>query len=83
MIRGSLGQEIQGRDGFAGFMDMVARTHRGEVLGIAPTGLEVEYAGAAVFAFRGGKIAEVWVLGDLHGLMAQLQGSRARSTGKE
>jgi hypothetical protein len=27
-----------------------------------------------VFRFRGDKIAEVWVLGDIFGLMSQLQG---------
>jgi steroid delta-isomerase-like uncharacterized protein len=55
-------------------------THRGEVLGIPPTNRRVEYAGAAVFRFRQGKIAEVWVLGDVHGLLQQLQ--RAPYTGK-
>jgi steroid delta-isomerase-like uncharacterized protein len=48
-------------------------THRGEIFGIAPTGRRVEYAGAAVFSFRGDKIAEVWVLGDISGLLSQLQ----------
>ena len=48
-------------------------THRGAVFGIAPTGRRVEYAGAAVFRFRDGKIAEVWVLGDVHGLLQQLR----------
>jgi predicted ester cyclase len=50
-------------------------THSGEVLGIPPTGRRVEYAGAAVFRFRNDRIAEVWVLGDLHGLLSQLRGS--------
>jgi hypothetical protein len=31
-------------------------THRGELFGIAPTGKSVQYAGAAVFRFRGDKI---------------------------
>lgn len=109
-FRGSLGQETRGRDGFVGYMDMVARgfpdftnrveeiisegnrafarlryrgTHRGEILGIAPTERAVEYAGAAVFTFRGDQIAEVWVLGDLHSLLTQLQGARARSRRKD
>jgi steroid delta-isomerase-like uncharacterized protein len=47
-------------------------THQGELFGIAPTNRRVEYAGAALFRFRAGRIAEVWVLGDLHGLMEQL-----------
>ena len=48
-------------------------THRGEVLGITATNRRIEYAGAAVFGFRGGKISEVWVLGDLYGLLQQLR----------
>lgn len=47
-------------------------THRGELFGIAPTGRAIEYAGAALFRFQGGRIAEVWVLGDVHGLLRQL-----------
>ncbi|HWP47189.1 MAG TPA: ester cyclase [Candidatus Limnocylindrales bacterium] len=49
-------------------------TYLGTILGIPPTGYRVEYAGAAVFHFYGEKIAEVWVLGDIHGLLQQLRG---------
>jgi steroid delta-isomerase-like uncharacterized protein len=52
-------------------------THRGTLFGIPPTRRRVEYAGAAVFRFRGEKIAEVWVLGDVHGLLQQLRGTPA------
>lgn len=48
-------------------------THRGELFGIAPTGRRIEYAGAAVFTIRKDKIADVWVLGDIHGLIEQLR----------
>jgi predicted ester cyclase len=48
-------------------------THRGEIFGITPTGRPVRYAGAAVFKFRGDRISEVWVLGDIYGLISQLQ----------
>lgn len=47
-------------------------THRGELFGIPGTGRRVEYAGAALFRFRSGRIAAVWVLGDLFGLLQQL-----------
>ncbi len=50
-------------------------THRGEIFGIAPTGRRIEYAGAALFRFRENRIAEVWVLGDVHGLLQQLSGA--------
>ena len=49
-------------------------THQGELLGRAPTGLRIEYAGVAMFTVRGDRITKVWVLGDLWGLMQQLYG---------
>jgi len=54
-------------------------THAGELFGIAPTNRRIEYVGAALFRFRGRRIAEVWVLGDLHGLMQQLTAAGAGS----
>ena len=41
--------------------------------GFAPTGMRVEWAGAALFTFRDGLIAELWVLGDLASLDALLR----------
>src|SRR5438128_753479 len=41
--------------------------------GYAPTGKKVEWLGVAHFRFVDGKIAEVWVLGDLAGLDAVLR----------
>ena len=49
-------------------------THTGALLGIAPTGRRVSYAGVALFRVASGQIAEGWVLGDLYGLVRQLQG---------
>jgi steroid delta-isomerase-like uncharacterized protein len=49
-------------------------THRGAFFGIGPTGKRVTYAGAAVFRIEAGRIAEGWVLGDVHGLIQQLSG---------
>jgi steroid delta-isomerase-like uncharacterized protein len=48
-------------------------THRGTVFGIEPTGKKIEYMGAAVFTFRNRKISNVWVLGDVYGLIQQLR----------
>lgn len=46
--------------------------HEGELLGVAPTGREVSWAGAALFECEAGRIRALWVLGDLAGLRAQL-----------
>lgn len=41
--------------------------------GFAPTGLPVEWLGAALFSFRDDLISELWVLGDLINLDASLR----------
>ena len=47
--------------------------HRSEVFGYQPTGKRVEWAGAALFIFKGGRVADLWVLGDVHGLLQLLE----------
>jgi steroid delta-isomerase-like uncharacterized protein len=46
--------------------------HRGELLGVPPTGRRVRWAGAAFFTFTDDRVADLWVLGDLDGLRQQL-----------
>jgi predicted ester cyclase len=46
--------------------------HKGLFLGVAATGAEVQWAGAAFFTMSEGKISAVWVLGDIDGLKQQL-----------
>ena len=48
-------------------------THRGDFMGFKPTGKKVEWAGAALFSFREGLVADLWVLGDVHGLLQLLE----------
>jgi steroid delta-isomerase-like uncharacterized protein len=48
-------------------------THQGELFGVPASGRRFEYAGAAVFTVRDGLISDVWVLGDIHGLLQQLR----------
>jgi steroid delta-isomerase-like uncharacterized protein len=55
-------------------------THRGELFGIGPTGKQVSYAGVAIFRIEAGRIADGWVLGDVHGLMQQLRGEGANES---
>ena len=47
-------------------------THQGEVFELAATGKRFEYSGAAVFTFSRDLISDVWVLGDIYGLIQQL-----------
>ena len=49
-------------------------THTGTLFDIAPTGRRVSYAGVGLVRVALGRIAEGWVLGDLHGLLRQLKG---------
>lgn len=46
--------------------------HRGRFLGVDPSGAHVSWAGAAFFSFAGELIRDLWVLGDMAGLRAQL-----------
>ena len=48
-------------------------THRGEIFGFKPTNKKIEYYGTAVFTFENEKIKDVWVLGDIYGLIKQLK----------
>ena len=46
--------------------------HRAEFLGVAATGRQITWTGAAFFRFEDGKIADLWVLGDLVELRRQM-----------
>jgi predicted ester cyclase len=46
--------------------------HREKFFGVAATGRAVRWSGAAFFAMGGGRIASLWVLGDIDGLKRQL-----------
>jgi len=54
--------------------------HVGRFRGYQPSGLPVQWLGAALFRLADGHIAELWVLGDLAALDALLA-SNARATG--
>lgn len=52
-------------------------THSATMFGVAPTGRHVEWAGSAFFSFTGDKVRDLWVLGDIHGLLGQMTDSKA------
>ncbi len=105
-LRGSLGDEERGRDGFRRYRDRVRAafpdfhnemielvaggeraavrlrctgSHEGELFGIVPTGRRVAYEAAAFLRSGDGQLCDVWALGDLENLRAQLGGESAIS----
>lgn len=51
----------------------ISGTHRGEYMGIAPTGRSVRYDEIFVYRFANGRIVEVWGVVDVLSLMKQLK----------
>jgi predicted ester cyclase len=49
--------------------------HRRELFGVPPSGRRVWWHGMPVFTFDGGLVRDLWVLGDIHGLIERLKGS--------
>lgn len=46
--------------------------HRAEFLGVPATGRQIAWAGAAFFRCEGGRIRDLWVLGDVVEIRRQL-----------
>jgi predicted ester cyclase len=46
--------------------------HRGELLGFPPTSRYVWWYGTPLFTFEQKKVRDLWVLGDVHGLIGRL-----------
>lgn len=47
-------------------------THEGTLMDVEPTGVRVEYVGAAIFRLSEGRIVEAWVVGDTQELWRAL-----------
>jgi predicted ester cyclase len=60
------GNRVSGKMRFHGF-------HRKELFGVAPTGKHVWWTGMPIFTFDGTKVRDLYVLGDIHGLIARLK----------
>jgi len=48
--------------------------HRKELFGVPPTGRRVWWIGMPIFTFDGSKVRDLYVLGDIYGLIARLKG---------
>jgi steroid delta-isomerase-like uncharacterized protein len=51
---------------------MARGTHKGELMGVPPSGKRVEVAGITISRIKGGKVAEEWDSYDALGLMQQI-----------
>jgi predicted ester cyclase len=47
--------------------------HRQEVFGVAPSGRHVWWIGMPVFTFQGGKVRDLYLLGDIYGLIERMR----------
>ena len=55
--------------------------HQRELFGVAPTGRHVWWHECRSFTFEGAKVRDLWVLGDIHNLIARLKGGHAGDAG--
>jgi predicted ester cyclase len=55
--------------------------HRRDLLGVSPTGRHVWWHGMPIFTFDGDRVSDLWVLGDIHGLVQRLNGEPATVQG--
>lgn len=60
------GNRVSGKMRFHGI-------HRREIFGIAATGRHVWWIGMPIFTFEGGKVRDLYVLGDVPGLIGRLK----------
>lgn len=61
------GNRVSGKLRFHGY-------HRRDMFGVPASGRHVWWFGAPIFTFRGSRVCDLWVLGDIHGLIARLRG---------
>jgi predicted ester cyclase len=61
------GNCVSGKMRFHGF-------HRKELFGVPPSGRHVWWIGMPIFTFEGAKVRDLFVLGDIHGLIDRLKG---------
>ncbi len=47
-------------------------THKGDFLGIPPTGRKVKIEGICIFKIRDARLVDMWVVNDMLGLMQQM-----------
>jgi predicted ester cyclase len=61
------GSRVSGKMRFHGY-------HRRELFGVPPSGRHVWWIGMPIFTFEGAKVRDLYVLGDIYGLIERLKG---------
>ncbi|HWK98254.1 MAG TPA: ester cyclase [Pseudolabrys sp.] len=64
------GDRVSGKMRFHGL-------HRKEIFGVSPSGRHVWWTGMPIFTFEGSKVRDLFVLGDIFGLIGRLKGETA------
>ena len=64
------GNRVSGKMRFHG-------VHRKALFGVPPPGRRIWWTGMPIFTFDGGKVRDLFVLGDIHGLISRLKGETA------
>jgi predicted ester cyclase len=62
------GNRVSGKMRFHGY-------HRREMFGVAPSGRHVWWTGMPIFTFDGTKVRDLYVLGDIYGLIERMSSS--------
>jgi steroid delta-isomerase-like uncharacterized protein len=80
IFAGLPGSQIEVVDAFGSGDRIVARfvqrgRHDGVLMGVPPTGRDVELNGITVLAFRDGRVVERWAVADMLGLLVQIGAS--------
>lgn len=66
------GNRVFGKLRFHGF-------HRKELFGVPPSGRHVWWYGTPLFTFDGERVRDLWVLGDIYGLIGRMKGELSSS----
>ena len=69
---GEEGNQVFGKLRFHGY-------HRRELFAVPPSSRHVWWYGTPIFTFEGERVCDLWVLGDIHGLIGRLKGEAPRT----
>jgi predicted ester cyclase len=69
------GNRVSGKMRFHGL-------HRRDMFGVPPTGRHVWWTGMPIFTFDGAKVRDLYVLGDIHGLIGRMKGAPSDASGQ-